>query len=114
MAMDQPPFTVLAPKNMRHAVGPTGGAFDTGHALVAEGFDIGGVEHLRRDHGGDVLVAHRATPELLPGPVPAFRDRLVAFLLAAPAIEAGGVGAVRIETLDVGDVAIGDLGHRRV
>ncbi len=89
-------------------------AFDTGDALVREGFEIGGVEHFGGDNSRDVLVANVPAPELLSGPIPALRDGFFALLIAAPAIEAGGVGAVRIKAFDIGDVAVGDLGHRRM
>src|SRR3954452_22127510 len=97
---------------MRHTVGPDGDAVDVGDALVLEGFDVGHIEHVRRDDRGDVLVTHGSALEPGAGPVPAPGNRFPTLLVAAPAIKAGRVLRVRIERLDRGYIAVGDLGHR--
>ena len=63
-------LAVEQPENMRDPVGPTGRSVHAGHPDL-EGFDVGGVGKVRRDHLGQGLVAHGAALELLASPVPA-------------------------------------------
>ena len=113
MTMHEPPIPLLETEDMRDAVRPLRGLPHSLHRDI-EGLDVGRVGQLGRHHGRHVLVAHGAALELSAGPVPTARDRLPALLVTAPAVEAGRVVTVRIERLDSGDVAVGDLGHGRM